>query len=273
MKRIVNKRNVTFDASAKTITFTEYALIYKENILLITNVTDGIDIYDFGDQTNLGGTVSTNVLSLTYNTTTMDDTDDLLIFYDDARNNSRVIDDWTATAQNTITAGTSFILKGKTLLHIQSFLDTETAHTGTRFVVQASSMESGNEDWYDYTEFVGNIGTANSEQITDNPLAAASTTISCASTTGYTTFGVWRAIKDGTLANSELIYQKGYTNNTNITILDGTTNSHVLNTLMYNVALSQVVLVDSSVVRVRVNIDNTYDSDGSSTVTRVTASW
>lgn len=79
MKRITS---YTFDASAQTVTFSEYSSIDLERILLITNVTDNIIIYNFSDSA-LGGSVSTNVLTLTYNTTLMSDTDDLQIFYED----------------------------------------------------------------------------------------------------------------------------------------------------------------------------------------------
>ncbi len=74
--------NYTFDASAKTITFGDYVNIRLDAVLLITNVTDNIIIYNFADATK-GGTVATNVLTLTYDTTSMADADKLLIYYDD----------------------------------------------------------------------------------------------------------------------------------------------------------------------------------------------
>ena len=75
--------NYSFDASAKQITFTDYNPIIQERILLATNVTDGIIIYNFANSATLG-TCATNVLTLAYDTTTMSDTDKLQIFYDDA---------------------------------------------------------------------------------------------------------------------------------------------------------------------------------------------
>lgn len=74
--------NYTFDASAQTVTFSDYSGsgITLENVLLITNVTDQVIIYQFND-TSLGGSVATNVLTLEYNTTSMADTDDLQIWY------------------------------------------------------------------------------------------------------------------------------------------------------------------------------------------------
>jgi hypothetical protein len=71
-----------FDASAKTVKFLDYDSIDLERILLITNVTDNIIIYNFADSTK-GGTVAMNVLTLTYDTTSMDDSDKLLIFYEE----------------------------------------------------------------------------------------------------------------------------------------------------------------------------------------------
>ena len=74
--------NYTFDKTAKTITFGDYGSITLDSILLITNVTDNIIIYNFADPA-LGGTVATNVLTLTYDTSAMSNTDDLQIFYED----------------------------------------------------------------------------------------------------------------------------------------------------------------------------------------------
>jgi hypothetical protein len=69
-----------FDASAKTVMFLDYRTIDLNRVLLITNVTDNIIIYNFADST-VGGTVLGNVLTLDYNTTSMSDDDELLIFY------------------------------------------------------------------------------------------------------------------------------------------------------------------------------------------------
>lgn len=73
--------NYTFDKTAKTVTFTDYTTIRLDSILLITNVTDNVIIYNFADP-SLGGTVTNNVLTLTYDTSSMDNTDKLQIFYE-----------------------------------------------------------------------------------------------------------------------------------------------------------------------------------------------
>lgn len=73
--------NYTFDKTAKTVTFTDYTTIRLDSILLITNVTDNVIVYNFADP-SLGGTVTNNVLTLTYDTSSMDNTDKLQIFYE-----------------------------------------------------------------------------------------------------------------------------------------------------------------------------------------------
>lgn len=83
MKKLIT--NYTFNASFQTITFTDYTSISHDGILLITNVTDNIIIYNFADPL-AGGTVSSNILTLIYDTSTMDNSDNLQIFYDDGLN-------------------------------------------------------------------------------------------------------------------------------------------------------------------------------------------
>lgn len=74
--------NYTFNASAKTITFNSYQTISLASILLITNENTNPPtiVYNFAAS---NGTVSGNVLTLTYNTTAMSNTDPLQIYYDD----------------------------------------------------------------------------------------------------------------------------------------------------------------------------------------------
>jgi len=74
--------NYTFNKTAKTVTFLDYTSIDLSAVLLITNVTDNIIIYNFANPTR-GGTVATNVLTLDYDTSSMDDSDELQIFYED----------------------------------------------------------------------------------------------------------------------------------------------------------------------------------------------
>jgi hypothetical protein len=71
----------SFNASAKQIRFNTTSVIGLEQLLIITNVTDNIIIYNFADPA-AGGTISNNVLTLDYNTVSMSNTDSLQIFLD-----------------------------------------------------------------------------------------------------------------------------------------------------------------------------------------------
>lgn len=73
--------NYTFNATARTITITDYTSINLEWILLITNTTDNIILYNFADAT-YPATVLTNVITLAYDTSTMSNTDRIQIFLD-----------------------------------------------------------------------------------------------------------------------------------------------------------------------------------------------
>lgn len=173
------------------------------------------------------------------------------------------ITDWTAVAQNTVNESATYDVSGcyESHLCIQAFLDTITAHTGTEFIIQTSSNTSGDEDWQDFTKFTGLVGTAVKDNIEDNPLATNSTSITLTAHT-YTVKGKWLAIEDTTLINSELIYETAQSTNA-ITVLDGTTNEHSNTADIYNVAEVYTILIPISAYRIRVLVNNTYDSDGS----------
>lgn len=83
MKKLI--QNYDFDAQAKTITLNDYSLVNLEGLLLVTNVTDNKIIYNFADS-NLGGVVAENIITLTYDTASMDNGDLIQIFYDDGLN-------------------------------------------------------------------------------------------------------------------------------------------------------------------------------------------
>jgi DNA-binding transcriptional regulator YbjK len=74
-------KEYTFDPILKQITFNSSDLIELPNVLLITNVTSNVVIYNFASSA-LGGSLSQNVLTLDYNTAAMASTDELQIFLD-----------------------------------------------------------------------------------------------------------------------------------------------------------------------------------------------
>lgn len=92
MKKLIT--NYTFNSATRQIALSDYTSIDLDGVLLVTNVTDNVIVYNFADPA-LGGTVSSNVLTLTYDTTSMSNGDALQIFYDDG---AAPASDATATA-------------------------------------------------------------------------------------------------------------------------------------------------------------------------------
>ena len=86
MKRLVGTDIVggyTFNPANKTVTFTglQYTITLA-NVLLITNTTANTIIYNFADSTNGAVSFADNVLTLDYNTASMNATDALQIYID-----------------------------------------------------------------------------------------------------------------------------------------------------------------------------------------------
>jgi hypothetical protein len=79
MKQLI--KNYTFNKTTGTVTFTDFASIAAERLLLITNVTSNTLIYQFNDAA-LGGVVTGNAINLTYDTSAMNDADKLQVIYD-----------------------------------------------------------------------------------------------------------------------------------------------------------------------------------------------
>lgn len=88
MKKLI--ANYSFNKTAKTVTFSDYATISLARVLLITNVNTGAILYNFADPAS-GGTIAGNVLTLEYDTSSMSNSDALQIYYDDADAAQKVI--------------------------------------------------------------------------------------------------------------------------------------------------------------------------------------
>jgi len=104
--------NYSFNASAKTITFSDYSAIAIERILAVKNITTNAWIYKATDTSSYGGAVATNVLTFTASNAGMNNTDKLFIQYDDltkqkpylGTNNSMTVTNLNSLA-NSATAG------------------------------------------------------------------------------------------------------------------------------------------------------------------------
>ena len=71
--------NYSFDASAQEVTITGMPTLNLEDIRKIINVTDNVIIYD-AQLAGKGGSIAFNVITCTYNTTSMADADNLAIY-------------------------------------------------------------------------------------------------------------------------------------------------------------------------------------------------
>lgn len=80
MKRLIE--NYTFNPVTKQIILTDSENITQEKLLLITNMTDGVIIYNFADS-NTKGSIQGNIITLNYDTASMSDTDKLQIWVED----------------------------------------------------------------------------------------------------------------------------------------------------------------------------------------------
>lgn len=70
-----------FDATAKTVTLTDFTLIYLERLQLIVDTTTNTILYNFADSTVATATVATNVVTLS-TVTGAASSDKLMIIYD-----------------------------------------------------------------------------------------------------------------------------------------------------------------------------------------------
>jgi hypothetical protein len=83
-------QKTTFNPATRQVTFVDLTTLDKSRILLITNSTQNRVIYN-PNATGLGGTVSGNVLTLTFDTTTHGANDDLIVAYENGDNKVGVL--------------------------------------------------------------------------------------------------------------------------------------------------------------------------------------
>lgn len=182
---------------------------------------------------------------------------------------SSVVTDWNACAEGATESAGVIDISGSYMvgIGIQAFLDHTDAHEGTEFLIFISHKATGDEDWTEMTRFVGLVGDADSEAITNAPAAPGTTVLTVADTEAglYDTAprGRWMAIEEGVLADSEMIFSIDSVVDTSVTILDGTTVNHVATTLIWDVGMSKTLMIPAgSGSRAKVVINNGYDDDG-----------
>ena len=188
-----------------------------------------------------------------------------------------VIDDWTAVAQGDVVESTEYDSSSdySILLSIQAFLDTTTAHVGTEFIPQYSVAAAGDEDWISLPSFIALVGTAATFVVTTEAASGQKVIVSTTLPAGFDPDDASLlivGIEDGTLINSELVTVRLYTNNDNITVLNNLANTHAITTTSaWNIAIDMPYPIPSEASRVRLVINNGYDSNGSTLNYRLTA--
>lgn len=99
------------------------------------------------------------------------------------------------------------------------------AHDGECSIIfECSPVASGNENWVELMTRKINAETAATTTL-DAEAVATATTIPLTATANFTTKGDRYLIKNGTIANSEIVRNNGYSDGVSITILQGLTNT------------------------------------------------
>jgi len=171
MKKVIT--NYIFDASEKTVTFTDFTSVNLPDLYLITNISKGVVIFDITNASN-DGTILGNVLTLDYNTASMSDSDYLKIEYEyitpidktppvDSYENVDIITHKTTgekgvrvftgadTEENTHTGSNEMLVVSKG--HVCT-------HNSTSTPLGINGVFTGDwQDTLDYSEIIVSIGT------------------------------------------------------------------------------------------------------------------
>lgn len=130
------------------------------------------------------------------------------------------------------------------------------AHDGNcMIVIEVSGNTSGDEDWTELLELTITAETASTTTL-DAEAAAAATTVSLIATANFTTKGDLYLIKNGTIANSEIVRNNGYSDGVSITILDGLTNTQQNGVSIFTSVEQFAIMVSPEYRRVRVLVNN-----------------
>ena len=129
----VKVQNYTFNVATKRVTFLDYSTLRLDSLLLITNVTRNVIIYNFAD-TEAGATISGNIVTLKADLTGMLNTDQLQIFYESA--------DIPATEGSILDLGASLHWL-KRIADLVEPLSTQDAASRVRINIDAVGYNSG----------------------------------------------------------------------------------------------------------------------------------
>lgn len=134
------------------------------------------------------------------------------------------------------------------------------AHDGECSIIfECSPVASGNENWVELMTSKINAETGATTTL-DAEAAAAATTIPLTATANFTTKGDRYLIKNGTIANSEIVRNNGYSDGISITILQGLTNTQQNGVSIFTTVETFVLGLPSWAMRARAIILN-LDAD------------
>lgn len=134
------------------------------------------------------------------------------------------------------------------------------AHDGECIItIEASEETSGDETWVDLLPLKINAETADATTL-DAEAAAGATTIPIVATAGFTAKGDKYFLKNGTIADSEIVRNNGYSDGVSITILRGLTNTQQ-NGVSIHSSVEEFVFTIPSPFKRAVVLVNNKDAD------------
>ena len=168
------------------------------------------------------------------------------------------IDEWAVIPAATIREGAATAIPDDIRIAIEiAICKVEAvAHDGeATVIVEVSDNTTGDEDWAELTSFKITAETAATTTL-DAEAAAAATTVPLTATTNFETKGDRYFIKNGTIANSEIVRNNGFDSGVSITILDGLTNTQQNGVSIYTTVQDWIVRIPADFRRFRVLINN-----------------
>lgn len=193
--------------------------------------------------------------------------------------------DWTALASGTVAVAGQLDVSDKyeTTVVIQAFVDADnTANAGTEFLVQGRAASTDtNEDWYDICRFVDLVGTNQAISLGEDVAVDEERVTVDENPTTIITIGTsdgplpWVGIEDGTLADSEMIMATDGDADEIWALLSNEAGSeyfeniHDTNDTANQIAFSRGVVIGIGHYRIRVVVNNNYDTNGPSINFRV----
>lgn len=168
------------------------------------------------------------------------------------------IDEWAVVSAATQRKGAEFAITDDikvgvivTICKVEAV-----AHDGGAYIIiEVSRNTSGDEDWAELVTSQINAETASTTTL-DAEAAASATTVPLTATANFTIKGDRYFIKNGTIADSEIVRNNGYSDGVSITIIDGLTNTQQNGLSIYTSVEQFVFGIPEEYRRGRVLINN-----------------